>query len=117
MSYSEIFILGWDLNALMFVINLILAFKIVGTKDRESLLKQSEELKVLKEEFDKYYPNRRYETLLTYMIPFTAFFRMSYRLIEMTLFFNKNSGTSMYDYMSYKYQSEINLAKERSKSN
>ena len=52
-------------------------------------------------------------TLLTYMIPFTAFFRMSYRLFEMYMFFTKNSGTSMYDYMSYKYESDIKLAKQK----
>ena len=111
MEYIDIFVLGWNLNALMFVINLLMAVKVVNSNDPEVLREQTEKLGSLKEEFDKYYPNRKKETLLSYAIPFTAFFRMSFRLVEMTMFFSKNSGTSMYDFMVYKYSTDILKAK------
>lgn len=112
MNYVDIFMLGWNLNALMFVINLLLAIRVVKTNDPSVLQEQTEKLGVLKQEFDQYYPNRKYETMATYAIPFTAFFRMSFRLIEMVSFFSRNSGTSMYDFMVYKYTSDITRAKQ-----
>lgn len=113
MTYLDIFVFGWNLNALMFVINILLAFNVIKSKDALQLQDQSEKLNELKVEFDKYYPNRKIETLLSYAVPFTAFLRMSFRLIEMTLFFRKNIGTSMYDFMIYKYLNDINLAKSK----
>lgn len=113
MSYLEIFIVGWNLNALMFVINFLLVIRVIRTNSREDLKEQSKILSALKSEFDRYYPYRKYTTLISYIIPFTAFFRMSYRLLEMSLFFVKNKGSSMYDYMQYRYQYDINLAKEK----
>ncbi|RXJ60296.1 hypothetical protein [Candidatus Marinarcus aquaticus] len=113
MSYFDIFIFGWNLNAFMFVVNMLLAIRVIRSKDPEELEEENEQLQRLKEEFDSYYPNRRYETLATYLIPFTAFFRMSFRILEMLSFFSRNSGTTMYDFMVYKYVSEINRAKEQ----
>ncbi len=111
MSYADIFIIGWNLNALMFMVNLIMAFSVLKANDPVALSKESEVLGGLKEEFDNYYPNRRYDTLITYFIPFTAFFRVMFRMYEMKMFFNRNNGTKMYDYMVYKYQSDIDKMK------
>ena len=111
MSYGDIFIIGWNLNAVMFFLNLILAIGVLKSNDPVTLAKESETLRELKEEFDKYYPNRRYDTLLTYIFPFTAFFRVAYRMYEMKAFFDKNEGTKMYDYMIYKYQADISKVK------
>lgn len=113
MSYSDIFIMGWNLNAFMFVINFLIVLRVVSNKENRDLKQESEVLRELKSEFDQYYPYRKYTTLLTYMIPFTAFFRMVYRMFEMYMFFNKNQGTSMYDYMMYKYQMDIATAKQK----
>lgn len=113
MSYIDIFILGWNLNALMFVVNLLLAIKVIKTNDIEVIQEQTRVLDDLKNEFDKYYPNRKVETIVSYLIPFTAFLRMSFRIVEMLSFFSKNSGTSMYDFMVYKYSREIEKAKIR----
>ena len=110
-SYSEIFMLGWNLNAFMFVVNLILAVNIIKTNDIANLHKESEILKELKEEFEKFYPNRGFETMISYAIPFTAFFRVGWKLIEMNMFFSKNEGTSMFDFMVYKYKTDIQKAK------
>lgn len=115
MSYEEIFIIGWNLNLVMFLLNLFLAFKTMSSKSKDDIVKENAILSNLKDEFDKYYPYRKYETIATYLIPFTAFFRMSYRVMEMVSFFNKNSGTTMFDYMIYKYQSDINTAKNKLK--
>lgn len=112
MTYSEIFIFGWNLNAFMFVVNLILAFTIIKTNDINDLQEQNDILGDLKEEFDVYYPNRKYETFATYIIPFTAFFRMSFRIFEMLSFFSRNKGTTMFDFMVYKYTADINKAKK-----
>ncbi len=112
MSYADILIIGWNLNALMFMINLILAIGVLKSNDPVSLSKESETLRELKEEFDDCYPNRRYDTLITYLIPFTAFFRVSFRMFEMKMFFDKNEGTKMYDFMIYKYQTDINRVKD-----
>lgn len=113
MTYSEIFILGWNANAFMFVVNLLLAISIIKSNNPNDLQKQNEVLGKLKEEFDSFYPNRRYETLATYLIPFTAFFKMMFRFIEMFSFFSRNKGTTMFDYMVYKYMSDINRARNR----
>jgi hypothetical protein len=45
------------------------------------------------------------------MIPFTAFFRMIFRLVEMFFFFQKNKEAKMFDYMVFKYSSDIQKAK------
>jgi len=111
MSYLDICIIGWNLNALMFVINFLLAIKVISTQDRSTLQEESLVLKELKEELDKYYPYRTYSTMLTYMVPFAGFFRMSVRLIEMFFFFQKNQNTKMFDFMVYKYTNEINKVK------
>lgn len=113
MSYLDIFVLGWNLNIIMFVINFFIVVKVVSNRANEELKQESEVLRKLKEEFEHYYPYRKYMTLITYIIPFTAFFRMSYRLFEMYMFLQKNVGSSIYDYMMYKYQSDIALAKQK----
>lgn len=113
MSYEEIFLYGWSLNFLMLLANLFLAIKTMGSKTREELLYENGELSKLKEEFDTFYPYRKFETLASYLIPFTAFFRMSYRFLEMYLFFSKNKETTLFDFMIYKYSSDINRAKNR----
>jgi len=115
MSYEEIFILGWNLNLFMFFINLFIALRTMTTKSKEQLHVENKILGSLKNEFDQYYPYRKYETLITYFIPFTAFFRMTYRMIEMYSFFSRNKGSTLFDYMIYKYQSDIELAKNRLK--
>ncbi len=112
MSYFDIFALGWNLNAVMFIVNLLLAITILKSNDVTNLQKESEVLKELKLEFDKFYPNRAYETLVSYAVPFTAFFRVIWKLIEMSMFFRKNEGTKMFDFMVYKYQLDINKAKK-----
>jgi len=111
MSYFDILSLGWNLNALMFVINLVLAINIIKTNDISNLHKESKILNDLKTEFDKFYPNRGFETLISYFIPFTAFFRVLWRFTEMKMFFIKNEGTSLFDFMVYKYQIDIAKAK------
>lgn len=111
MNYLDICILGWNLNALMFLVNFLMAVRVISTQDKDSLHKESEILKELKDEMDKYYPNRTITTIVTYMVPFTAFFRMAFRIIEMFFFFQKNQQAKMFDYMVYKYTSEINKAK------
>lgn len=111
MSYLDICIMGWNLNALMFVVNFLMAIRVITNHDRDQLEEESQVLKELKQEMDRYYPYRTYSTVVTYLVPFTAFLRMSYRLIEMFLFFQKNQGSRMFDYMVYKYQTEINRAK------
>jgi hypothetical protein len=103
--------LGWNLNALVFVVNIVLAFKIIRSNDVVTLHKESEILNELKDEFEELYPNRGLETMISYIIPFTAFFRVGWRLVEMVMFFNKNEGTRMFDFMVYKYQSDIQKAK------
>ncbi len=111
LSYTDIFILGWNLNALMFVVNLMMAMRILNSNDVNELHKESETLKNLKEKFDELYPNRKYDVFISYLFPFTAFFRVLFRIIEMAMFFNKNEGTKMYHFMIYKYQLDINKAK------
>ena len=111
MTYLDIFIIGWNLTALMFVINFLIAVRVISTQDKTKLVEESMILKELKDEFEKYYPNRTMTTLLTYVVPFTAFFRMSFRLVEMYFFFQKNQDAKMFDYMVYKYNYDIQKAK------
>ena len=73
MSYADILILGWNLNALMFVVNLFLAINVMKSADMEEFEKESERLSVLKQQFDAYYPNRRYETMVSYIIRLPLF--------------------------------------------
>ena len=113
MSYLDICIIGWNLNALMFVINFLIAIRVISTGDRSKLQEESLVLKELKDELDKYYPNRTMATIFVYLVPFTAFFRISFRLVEMYLFFQKNRNAKMFDYMVYKYSYDIEKAKER----
>lgn len=111
MEYIEIFIIGWNLNFVMFVINLLVAIFTAKRADVLEMRRDNQVLSELKAEFDKYYPNRRYEVLVSYFIPFTAFFRTTFRLVEMMLFFNRNKGTKLVDFMIYKYNSDIQKAK------
>ncbi len=113
MSYLDICIIGWNLNALMFVVNFFIAIRSISRTDRENLMEESEVLKELKEELEKYSPYRTQSTIISYLVPFTAFFRMSFRLAEMFFFFQKNQQAKMFDYMVYKYTNEINKAKNR----
>lgn len=112
MSYLDICILGWNLNAFMFLVNFFLAIRVISRHDTQKLQEESLVLKNLKEEMDKYYPYRTQTTIITYLVPFTAFFRMSFRLVEMVFFFQKNENTKMFDYMVYKYTNEIRKAKK-----
>ncbi len=113
MSYLDICITGWNLNAFMFVVNLLIAVRTISTQDKNTLYEESLVLKELKEELEKYYPNRVYSTIITYLVPFTAFFRMSFRLIEMFFFFKKNQEAKIFDYMVYKYNYDIQKAKNK----
>ncbi len=115
MSYLDICITGWNLNAFMFVVNLLIAVRTISTQDKNTLYEESLVLKELKEELEKYYPNRVYSTIITYLVPFTAFFRMSFRLIEMFFFFKKNQEAKIFDYMVYKYNYDIQKAKNNYK--
>jgi len=110
MTYSEIFILGWNLNALMFVINLILAFNVIKSADVVKVSKENEKLSELKQQVDLYYPNRAIETFLSYVIPFAAFYRVGYRLLELRAFLSKNKEATLFDFMIYKYQRDIEKA-------
>lgn len=113
MSYLDICITGWNLNALMFVVNLLIAVRAISTQDKSRLYEESLVLKELKDELEKYYPNRIYSTIISYLVPFTAFFRMSFRIVEIYFFFQKNHEAKMFDYMVYKYSYDIQRAKER----
>lgn len=113
MTYLDICIIGWNLNTFMFVVNFLIAIRTISSQDRTLLAQQSLVLKELKDELENYYPYRTQTTIISYIIPFTAFFRMSFRLIEMYFFFQKNQTAKMFDYMVYKYTSEINKAKNR----
>jgi hypothetical protein len=91
----------------------MIALKMMKNTDIVQASKEQEKLAQLKQELDEYSPYRGYETLVSYFIPFTAFYRVSWRLYEMKLFFEKNDGTNMFDFMIYKYQRDIYLAKAR----
>ena len=75
MSYLDICIMGWNLNAFMFVVNLLIAVRTISNQDRSKLYEESLVLKELKQELEKYYPNRIYSTIISYLVPFTAFFK------------------------------------------
>lgn len=111
MTYSEIFIIGWNLNALMFVINLILAFNVIKGTDVVKVAKAQEKLSELKEQIDIYYPNRAIETMASYMIPFAAFYKVGYRLLELWSFLKQNDSATLFDFMVFKYQQDIDRAK------
>ena len=49
MSYLDICIIGWNLNALMFVVNFLIAIRVISTQDRSKLQEESMVLKELKE--------------------------------------------------------------------
>jgi hypothetical protein len=95
----------------MFISNIFLAFSTFNKKDIVQMQKQSSILKELKVEHEELYPNRGYETLFSYFIPFTAFFRIAYRYFEMFMFFRVNKDSQMFDYMIYSYQKDINKKK------
>ncbi|MEA2050825.1 MAG: hypothetical protein U9O56_08855 [Campylobacterota bacterium] len=111
MNYTDILILGWNLNAMMFIVNLLIAINIIRTKDDDDFQEKSEVLRTLSQELEKYYPNKQFETLISYAIPFTAFYRISFKLLEMLMFFNKNKGTKVYDFIVFKYTNDIDKAK------
>lgn len=111
MSYEEIFILGWKFNGFMFLINILIVFKALKSRTSIDLHKENEILKELKDEFVIYYPYRKYGTLLSYFVPFMAFFKILYRLLEMYSFVNKNKNASIFDFMIYKYECDIQRAK------
>lgn len=113
MSYLDICIFGWNLNALMFVVNFLIAIRTISSEDKTKFVEESLVLEELKQEFQKYYPYKAQETLLTYLFPFAAFFKMSFRFVEMIFFFKKNQQARMFDYMVYKYTSQIKRAKNR----
>lgn len=111
MEYGQIFMYGWGLNIAMFLVNLIIALNVIKSTDVITMTKEHEILGELKLEIDKYYPNRGYETLLSYFIPFVAFYKVLWRIVEMIQFFNRNENTRMFDFMVYRYQKEISVAK------
>jgi hypothetical protein len=96
----------------MFLSNLFLAVSSFNPKDITQIHKQSSILRELKQEHAKLFPNRRYETLISYFVPFTAFFRVAYRYFEMFMFFRTNKDTQMFDYMVYTYTKDINKIKK-----
>ena len=116
MDYGQIFMYGWGLNIVMFLVNLSIALNVIKSTDVTTMTKEHEILGELKLEIDKYYPNRGYETLLSYFIPFVAFYKVLWRMVEMVSFFNKNQNTRMFDYMVYRYQKEISVAKDNANS-
>ena len=110
-SYSEIFIVGWNINALMFVLNLFIVISSSTSRDPMQIQAQGEKLRELKEEIEQYYPYRKYDMWLTYLVPFTAFFKVSYRIIEMQLFFKANNDAKLFDFMVYKFEKDIQRKK------
>jgi len=113
MEYGDIFILGWNVNAMMFVVNLLVAINIFRSEQVENIEKNRQILDELHTEFDKLYPNRKFETLISYLIPFTAFYKVGYKLIEIYMFLQKNQNSTIFDFMIYKYQVDIQRAKNR----
>ncbi len=51
-------------------------------------------------------------TLLAYMLPFTGFFKVGFKLFEMFLFLSKNKEANVYNFIEYKYTKEIQKAKD-----
>jgi len=113
MSYEEIFILGWKLNIFMLVLNLFVVFRALKSKGPVDLHKENALLEDLKNEFTHYYPYRKYGTLLSYLTPFMGFFKVGYNIIEMFMFMNKNEGTTLFEFMLYRYQRDIDIAKQK----
>ncbi len=113
MSYYEIFVIGWSLNVFMFVINLFVAIGVFSNIDMSNVHEENRILQELKEEFDKYYPYKSLTSILTYAIPFTASYKILYHFIEMYFFFQKNSQARMFDYIVYKYKSELAKVKDK----
>ena len=115
MSYADIFILGWGFNIMMLIVSFVLALKLVGSIDPASAMKEQSILIELKQEYDQLYPYKNFEILCTYFVPFMAFYRNLFKLIEMNLFFAKNKNTTLFDFMVYKYEKDIRLAKQKIK--
>ncbi len=113
MSYEEIFILGWKLNFFMLLLNMFIVFKALKAKGPMDLHKENESLEELKNEFTYYYPYRKYATLLSYFTPFMGFFKIAYNLLEMMMFMKKNKDTSIFEFMLYRYERDIALAKQK----
>lgn len=116
MEYSQIFLYGWTANIFMFLVNLLIAVNVIKSTDITTISKEHQVLNELKVEIDKYYPNRGYETLVSYFLPFVAFYKVLWRIVEMIMFFQKNKDAKMFDYMVYRYQKEISIAKQNSDS-
>jgi len=116
MEYGQIFMYGWCLNIMMFLVNLVIAVNVIKAADISTITKEHQVLAELKLEIDKYYPNRGYETLFSYFIPFVAFYKVLWRIIEMVSFFSKNQNTRMFDFMVYRYEKEIAVAKNSTNS-
>mgnify|MGYP003972784911 CR=1 FL=1 len=112
MDYSQILMSGWGLNILMFLANFLLALNMIKFTDTITMNKEHQILGDLKIEIDKYYPNRGYETLISYFIPFAVFYRVLWRIVEMFMFFRRNGNVTVFDFMVYKYEKDISNAKE-----
>ncbi len=112
MSYFEIFVIGWSLNFFMFFVNLLVVINTFSGDNMEDMYKENMILKDLKEEIDKYYPNKTLESIISYLIPFTAAFKTLFHFIEMYFFFKKNSQARMFDYVVYKYTSQLDKFKK-----
>lgn len=113
MSYFEIFILGWFLNAFMLLVNSILYVKFMNLQKLDLLDEEIEIIYELQSEVNKYYPNKKGETLFSYLLPFTAFFKTLFLIIEMLNFFIKDENKSMYDFLIHKYFKEIERARAK----
>jgi hypothetical protein len=116
MEYSQIFLYGWAANFLMFLVNFLIALNVLKSTDITTISKEHQVLAELKIEIDKYYPNRGYETLISYFIPYAAFYKGLWRVVEMVLFLKKNKNARMFDFMVYRYEKEISVAKHNSDS-
>lgn len=112
MSYEEIFILGWLANIFMIFANVLVVLMVVRNNEPEKLKEQSIQLNELKKEYDKYYPYHKQMSILAYLLPFTGFFKVGFRLFEMTLFLSKNKDANVYNFIEYKYTKEIQKAKD-----
>ncbi len=113
MSYYEIFVIGWSLNVFMFLVNLFVAIGIFSNEDMGNIYEENMVLTELKEELERYYPYKTLFAFVSYIIPFTAFFKILFGFIEMYFFFQKNSQARMFDYIVYKHTSEIERIKNK----
>jgi len=116
MEYSQILLYGWSANILMFLVNFLIALNVLKSTDMTTISKEHQILAELKIEIDKYYPNRGYETLISYFLPFVAFYKVLWKIIEMILFLQKNKNARMFDFMVYRYEKDISIAKHNSDS-